>query len=134
MVPGLSPNARRELAYLSRVKGAMRPQAILTSHPRLDSGGCLCGWDERGEEHPGHQVAMLREAGVLVLAPVEAPALAQAILTSHQRLDSLSCLCGWSELGKPHAGHKVAKLREAGLLVEDEPGTTATATNPPQGA
>jgi len=50
------------------------------------------------------------------LARVEGPQRAEAILISHQRRDVGSCLCGWSELGKSHAGHQVAKLQEAGLL------------------
>lgn len=49
---------------------------------------------------------------------------AEAILVAHQRRDYGSCLCGWSELGKSHAGHQVAVLREAGLLVQDEPDST----------
>lgn len=44
--------------------------------------------------------------------------LAEAILIAHQRRDIGSCLCGWAELGRSHAGHQVAKLREAGLLAE----------------
>lgn len=39
-------------------------QAILTAHQR-HRGGCLCGWSELGKSHPGHQVAMLREAALL---------------------------------------------------------------------
>jgi hypothetical protein len=41
-------------------------QAILTAHQRRDVGSCLCGWSELGKSHPGHQVAMLREAGLLL--------------------------------------------------------------------
>jgi hypothetical protein len=41
---------------------------------------------------------------------------ATAILVDHQRLDIRSCLCGWAELGRLHAGHQAAMLREAGLL------------------
>lgn len=40
-------------------------KAVLTAHQRRDFGSCLCGWDELGKSHPGHQVAMLREAGLL---------------------------------------------------------------------
>jgi len=40
-------------------------QAILTAHQRRDYGSCLCGWSELGKSHPGHQVAMLREAALL---------------------------------------------------------------------
>ena len=40
-------------------------QAVLTAHQRRDFGCCLCGWSELGKSHPGHQVAMLREAALL---------------------------------------------------------------------
>jgi hypothetical protein len=40
-------------------------EAILVAHQRRDYRGCLCGWSELGKSHPGHQVAMLREAGLL---------------------------------------------------------------------
>jgi hypothetical protein len=40
-------------------------EAILTAHQRRDYRGCLCGWSELGKSHPRHQVAMLREAGLL---------------------------------------------------------------------
>lgn len=40
-------------------------QAILAAHQRRDFGSCLCGWSELGKSHPGHQVAMLREAALL---------------------------------------------------------------------
>lgn len=53
------------------------------------------------------------------LARVRGPQQAEAILIAHQRRDVGSCLCGWSELGKSHAGHQVAELRAAGLLVPD---------------
>jgi hypothetical protein len=46
---------------------------------------------------------------------------AAAILTAHQRRDYRRCLCGWSELGRSHAAHQVAMLREAGLLADDPP-------------
>jgi hypothetical protein len=39
-----------------------------------------------------------------------------AVLTSHQRADVGSCICGWTKLGRSHAGHQTEKLREAGLL------------------
>jgi hypothetical protein len=39
-------------------------EAILIAHQR-HRGGCLCGWSELGRSHPGHQVAMLREAALL---------------------------------------------------------------------
>lgn len=39
-------------------------EAILVAHQR-HRGGCLCGWSELGKSLPGHQVAMLREAGLL---------------------------------------------------------------------
>ena len=41
-----------------------KAEAILVAHQR-HRGGCLCGWSELGKSHPGHQVAMLREAGLL---------------------------------------------------------------------
>lgn len=50
------------------------------------------------------------------LARVRGPLRAEAILTAHQGRDAGSCLCGWSELGRSHAGHQAAMLREAGLL------------------
>lgn len=53
------------------------------------------------------------------LAQVRGPGQAEAILIAHQRRDSGSCLCGWSELGKSHAGHQAAELRKAGLLAPD---------------
>ncbi len=53
------------------------------------------------------------------LAEVRGPQQAEAILISHQRRDVGSCLCGWSELGKSHAGHQAAELRAAGLLAPD---------------
>ncbi len=40
---------------------------------------------------------------------------AETLLIAHQRHRD-GCLCGWSELGKSHPRHQVAKLREAGLL------------------
>lgn len=40
-------------------------EQILVAHQRYTIGGCLCGWAELGKSHPGHQVAMLREAGLL---------------------------------------------------------------------
>jgi hypothetical protein len=40
-------------------------EAILVDHQRRDITGCLCGWSELGRSHPRHQVAMLREAGLL---------------------------------------------------------------------
>jgi hypothetical protein len=46
--------------------------AILTAHQRRDHGSCLCGWSELGKSHPGHQVAMLREAALLNDPPAEA--------------------------------------------------------------
>jgi hypothetical protein len=41
-------------------------EAILVAHQRRDYRGCLCGWSELGKSHPRHQVAMLREAALLV--------------------------------------------------------------------
>lgn len=54
------------------------------------------------------------------LAQIRGPQQAEAILIAHQRRDVRSCLCGWAELGKSHAGHQAAELREAGLLVEPD--------------
>lgn len=51
---------------------------------------------------------------------------AEVILIAHQRRDIGSCLCGWSELGRSHAGHQVAMLREAALL-NDAPVDAAVA-------
>lgn len=39
-------------------------ELILVAHQR-HRGGCLCGWSELGKSLPGHQAAMLREAGLL---------------------------------------------------------------------
>lgn len=50
------------------------------------------------------------------LARVDGPRRAEAILIAHQRRDIGSCLCGWSELGKSHAGHQVQMLSDAGVL------------------
>jgi hypothetical protein len=46
---------------------------------------------------------------------------AEAVLVAHQRFDIGSCLCGWAELGKSHAGHQVAMLRRAQLLNDRAP-------------
>lgn len=46
---------------------------------------------------------------------------AEAILVAHQRHTFRSCLCSWSELGRSHARHQVAMLREAGLLTDEVP-------------
>ncbi len=54
------------------------------------------------------------------LAQVRGPQQAEAILIAHQRRDAGSCLCGWAELGKSHAGHQAGELRRAGLLVEPD--------------
>lgn len=48
-------------------------EAILVAHQRRDLGSCLCGWSELGKSHPGHQVAMLREAELLGRAPSAEP-------------------------------------------------------------
>lgn len=40
-------------------------EAVLVAHQRYDAGSCLCGWSELGKSHPRHQVAMLRDAGLL---------------------------------------------------------------------
>jgi DNA-binding transcriptional ArsR family regulator len=68
MTADLSPNARRELAALAQVRGPLRAEAILISHQRRDVGSCLCGWAELGKSHAGHQVAKLRDAGLLAEA------------------------------------------------------------------
>ena len=65
MTANLSPNVRRELAALAQVRGPRQAEAILISHQRRDVGSCLCGWAELGKSHAGHQVAMLRDAGLL---------------------------------------------------------------------
>lgn len=52
------------------------------------------------------------------LARVGGPLRVEALLIVHQRRDVGSCLCGWAELGRTHAGHQAAVLREAGLLVD----------------
>ena len=47
--------------------------------------------------------------------------LAEALLVAHQRRDSGSCLCGWSELGKSHAAHVAVVLDVAGALKDRPP-------------
>jgi hypothetical protein len=42
--------------------------------------------------------------------------LAEAVLISHQRLESGGCLCGWNRLGEIHARHVSERLAEAGVL------------------
>lgn len=66
MTADLSPRARRELDALAQVRGPRQAEAVLIAHQRRDVGSCLCGWAELGRSHAGHQVAALREAGVLV--------------------------------------------------------------------
>lgn len=61
------------------------------------------------------------------LAEVRGPQRAEAILIAHQRRDVGSCLCGWAELGKSHAGHQAAALREAGLLASEQDDTECSA-------
>lgn len=58
--------------------------------------------------------------------PIAGPAAesAQAILIAHQPNEDRSCLCGWSELGRYHAGHQVQMLAQAGLLAADPEVTT----------
>jgi hypothetical protein len=62
---------------------------------------------------------MTRDDGV-ALGRVAPPPIsaAEAILIAHQRRDVGSCLCGWSELGRTHAGHQVKMLAEAGVLID----------------
>ncbi len=56
------------------------------------------------------------------LSRVRGPGQAEAVLTIHQRRDGGgACLCGWRRLGETHAGHQAAELRNAGLLVPDDP-------------
>lgn len=57
---------------------------------------------------------------------------AEVVLVAHQRRDFGSCLCGWDELGKSHAKHQVAKLREAGLLADDPPPAPTCPTKTPE--
>lgn len=40
-------------------------EAILIEHQR-HRGGCLCGWNELGMSHPGHQTEILRREGLLI--------------------------------------------------------------------
>ena len=52
---------------------------------------------------------------------------ATEVLTTHQRRDSASCLCGWSRLGHSFAQHQADMLAAAGLLVTpDRPGDVVT--------
>ena len=46
--------------------------------------------------------------------------LATDVLMTHQRRDSSSCLCGWSDLGKSHPEHVAAALEQAGALRTDD--------------
>lgn len=48
---------------------AAAAERILVAHQRMDHRGCLCGWSELGRSHPGHQVAVLAEAGLLAASP-----------------------------------------------------------------
>jgi hypothetical protein len=53
------------------------------------------------------------------LAQVRGAEQVKAILTIHQPVrhtESLTCLCGWAELGKSFPGHQAEKLREEGVL------------------
>lgn len=59
----------REAARMNTYETA---EAILVAHQRRDCGSCLCGWSELGKSHPAHQVAMLREADLLVTQPAKA--------------------------------------------------------------
>lgn len=45
-------------------------EAVLAAHQR-HGGGCLCGWAVLGKSHPRHQVAALRNAGLLAEDPAE---------------------------------------------------------------
>jgi hypothetical protein len=66
-------------------------------------------------ENAQREIAHLtRHAMDARLDPVER---AGALLIAHQRRDVGSCLCGWGELGKSHAGHQADELARAGLLV-----------------
>lgn len=66
MTDDLTPRARRELEALAKVRGPLRAEAILIAHQRRESGPCLCGWNQLGRTHAGHQVAELRKAGLLI--------------------------------------------------------------------
>lgn len=46
-------------------------------------------------------------------------ATAELVIATHARMDSRDCLCGFNKLGASHAKHVVEKLREAGLLVDE---------------
>ena len=45
---------------------------------------------------------------------------AAEVLTTHQRRDSASCLCGWSRLGYSFTEHQADTLAAAGLLMTPE--------------
>ena len=47
-------------------------EMILVAHQRRDAASCLCGWAKLGASHPRHQVAMLREAMLLLPRPAKA--------------------------------------------------------------
>lgn len=58
--------ATDEIIAAALKAGAEPAEAILIAHQRRDIGACVCGWDELGRSHPGHQVAMLRQAELLL--------------------------------------------------------------------
>ena len=60
------PDGRSKLADLyGDLSVGEAAEAILVAHQRRDIRSCLCGWSELGRSHPRHQVAMLREAGLI---------------------------------------------------------------------
>lgn len=61
---------------------AQRAEAILVAHQRRDISGCICGWSELGKSHPGHQVAMLREAAL------QTPTLSPDLAAIQTRLEA----------------------------------------------
>lgn len=64
-----------------------------------------------------HEIELLlRIADDASVQPVER---VRALLIAHQRRDVGSCLCGWDELGRSHAGHVAYTLDRAGLLAAE---------------
>ena len=62
---GSRGNGRRQRSQTVGMDSLQDAELILVAHQRRDISSCLCGWAELGKSHPGHQVAMLREAGLL---------------------------------------------------------------------
>lgn len=78
----------------------------------------LVGALERLAESERARVRALH-AAVRGASDADPVARAEVVLTAHQRVREDACLCGWSDPGRSHAGHQVAMLLAAGLVVGD---------------